>query len=146
MKKANLMFAIIMMIVGLIAIIFTKDFVNNMPTDLGPSYYPIIISIITIILSILLILKSLIEKGEESNFTVQGLLKIGVGVVAFSIYFYLMGKIGFIISTVLFMSLFMLTLGLRNWKTFVLVPIGSTVVIYYIFAVVLKIRLPEILF
>lgn len=135
-----------MIVIGATAIYFSKDFVNNMPDDIGPSLYPMFVSIITIILAILLLFNIYRSKQEDSNFTSYNLLKIGVAVLAFAIYFYLMSKIGFIISTVLFMSLFMLTLGLRDWKKNILIPIGTTIIIYYLFVIVLKIRLPEILF
>lgn len=137
-----------MILLGLGGIYFSKDFVNNIEGDVGPSFYPIIISIITIMLSIILLIQTYREKKEsdKSNFTKQGLKKVGIAVIAFFVYFNMISKIGFIISSFIFMSLFMVVLGLRDWKKYILLPLGSTIVMYYIFSVFLKIRLPEILF
>lgn len=148
MKIANYIYSGSMLLIGIIAIYFTKDFVNNIQGDVGPSFYPIIVSTITIILAILLLISSYRMKNapQNHNFSKTGLYKIGIGVVYFAIYFYFIPKIGFIISSIIFMVLFMLALGLRDWKKVIIIPIVTTIVIYYLFAIILKIRLPEILF
>lgn len=149
LKKENYIFALLMILLGVGAIYYSKDFVNNMPGDAGPSFYPIIVSVITIILAIILMFNTFreqIKEKDQSNFSKQGFMKVGIFVTFFFIYFYVITRIGFIISTIIFMSLFMLILGLRDWKKYILIPIGTTIVMYYIFSVFLKIRLPEILF
>src|SRR5699024_1857570 len=136
--------------IGIGAIYYTKDFVNNMQGDIGSSVYPIIISIITIILSVLLLIstyiKNMTEEEKKSNYSKENLIRIGLGIVSFIIYFYLITKLGFIISSTIFILLFLLALGIRDWRKYIFIPVLTPVIIHYIFVIVFKIRLPEILF
>ena len=59
-------------------------------------------------------------------------------------YAFLLDIAGFIISSILFMFVFMLFLGERNWKTLILVPVLGSIGVFLVFGKLFMIALPTI--
>ncbi|WP_026702967.1 tripartite tricarboxylate transporter TctB family protein [Salibacterium aidingense] len=136
-----------MIILSIAAIFFTKDFVDNIPNEVGPRFYPILVAVLTILLSLLQIVSTFRQhNGDTAIFSRQKCLRVIAGLLFFMLYFYAMQLIGFFISTLVFMIVFMWSLGLRDWKKNLVVPLLSTSLIFYVFYEIFSIRLPEILF
>ncbi|MFZ4453710.1 tripartite tricarboxylate transporter TctB family protein [Salibacterium aidingense] len=137
-----------MIILSIAAIFFTKDFVDNIPNEVGPRFYPILVAVLTILLSLLQIVSTFRQQnnGDTAIFSRQKCLRVIAGLLFFMLYFYAMQLIGFFISTLVFMIVFMWSLGLRDWKKNLVVPLLSTSLIFYVFYEIFSIRLPEILF
>jgi len=58
------------------------------------------------------------------------------------VYIVLLTYTNFILSTVIFIPLIMLYYGSRNWKTIAIVTVSTTVLVYLMFSIVLKVVLP----
>ena len=61
---------------------------------------------------------------------------------AFLIYVSVLGRIGFLVATTLFITVESRLLGSRAWRRDVIVSLGITLSVYLLFSVVLGIRLP----
>ena len=137
------LFLIILSIIGLLHIVFSKEWGRNI--GLGAKFMPQIYFFIILITGILL----LIRKGEGEK--PQGilifvnirsvLLFTGVGIL----YFLIILKVGLIISTVIYtLSLYsLLTINpLKNWKQIVISSTIVTIIVWALFGIVIHIVLP----
>ena len=61
---------------------------------------------------------------------------------AFLIYVLVLGRIGFLVATTIFITVESRLLGSRAWRRDVIVSLGITLSVYLLFSVVLGIRLP----
>ena len=82
-------------------------------------------------------------KAEQSEpvltqATRRQILMFGILIV----YMLLLQPLGFLIDTILFVLVVMWWLGVRDWKLLVLIPILTSVILFYIFKYLLFIRLP----
>lgn len=116
-----------------------------------PRIFPYFLGITIIVLSFITLVSNLVhqqrraikqdekikEQEEKKYLRVVGVLLILV------LWAVLLMNVGFIISTFLLILSIMLLLGVRRVLTLVLTPSLFTVVIYYVFKVLLKIPLPE---
>ncbi len=58
------------------------------------------------------------------------------------LYIVLLTYTNFIVSTLIFIPLTMLYYGSRNWKQIVIVTASTTILVYFMFSVVLKVVMP----
>ena len=67
-------------------------------------------------------------------------------IIGMCIYLFIINKIGFTISTILFTSIIMLMLGIKDKRMIVILPIGLVIFLYLIFSKWLQIPLPSGIF
>lgn len=70
---------------------------------------------------------------------------VGVVVLLFA-WLFLLKKVGFIISMTVLLFVLTYILGTRNKIVLIIMPVGFTLVVYYVFSQLLHVNLPEILF
>ncbi len=120
----------------------------------GPAFWPRLLSILLIILSVILIISSFkneeksVDKPKKANY------KPYIGILLSVLYFLLFRKVGFVVMTFFyFCGLSVLTDGLKsgfpNIKGLILMVFQSAVllgIVYFIFRVFLRVNLPQGMF
>jgi len=147
-SKVDLVFGIIIGIFSLLLyFVITPSQVPNV-TRLGvsPRLLPNIIAFLLLILSISQIIGAFKVKdtGDEEVYTINPIeLKlIGKSMLVFIAYFIAINLVGYIISTIAALAVFMLIFGQRNIKKIALVSVGLPIVIYIFFTKALQMILP----
>lgn len=145
MKRANYLLSILMIILASFVYYYAGRFVGLGGSDLGPSFFPRMVSIFIYILSVLLIIVTLTthKVDKQSLFNKNGFLRVLSGAILILFYFILIKGIGFIFSTIVFLVVFMKLLGIRIWIKSILISITTTLIVYYLFQDILKVRLPS---
>jgi putative tricarboxylic transport membrane protein len=113
-----------------------------------PKIFPLMLGISLIIMSLGLMIKDLkteVEKSQshEPFYKEAGFSKILLTCLFSLLYAVLFDKIGYVLSTVLFleMELFLFN-GRKNWKTNTIVAIAFSLFIYIVFSKLLGVYLP----
>jgi len=117
---------------------------------LTPATFPIITSLIVILLSILLVMSGFKKKttqkvqDEHSKFTMSNVfnVRIVVALAAMLIYTFIMGLVGFVTATFCCLLFFTLFFGGRGWISVFVFSMGVTFGVYYLFTQMIKIPLP----
>lgn len=109
--------------------------------------YPLFLIICSVLLTAALLVKSIRSyKQEEAMEKTPDFAKTLLLIVVYSLmiaaYVFLMDKIGYIISTLLFVVASLLFLKVRNIPLLVLLPVGLTASMYFLFTKFLLVTLP----
>ncbi len=120
----------------------------------GPAFWPRLLSILLIILSVILIISSF--KGEEKSTDSSKKInyKPNIGILLSVLYFLLFKKVGFVVTTFFyFCGLSILVQGsessFSNIKGLALMIFQSAVllgIVYFVFKVFLRVNLPQGMF
>ena len=109
----------------------------------GPGFLPFGLAIILIALSLALILKSREKESDPAPFwPKRGWLRPLVGGGIFLLYALILGPLGFIFTTFLFLILWMWIIERIRWITILTISVGVTGVLYFIFEYFLEVPLP----
>ncbi|WP_161493904.1 tripartite tricarboxylate transporter TctB family protein [Virgibacillus necropolis] len=111
---------------------------------LGPRFFPYMLSIIIILLSIISIFEKEINENKKKDKKLKKidyfrLLYVLIGMVA---WVFLAPLIGFILSTVVFTASVMYIVGNRKLFQLIFIPLILTAVLYYVFTGLLNVFLP----
>lgn len=135
-------FSIFLLLVSLIGYYLARGFESGFMTDngLGAGFFPKLVCIILAILSIVMFVKSFkdkniykFSKNNKNTFIIIGLC-IG--------YLFLMEKIGYLLSTIIFSFSVIITLDRKNLIMNVIFSIIFPIGIYYLFSKVFNVSLP----
>lgn len=120
----------------------------NLGNPNGPLYFPIGLSVLLLIFSVLYLFQELKTLNKE-NKKIQQMLSgrtpklIGLTVLLGVGYSLIFEQIGFLFSTVLFLgALLFVVNGKRKWKANILVTICFSFLSWYAFSVLLGVSLP----
>lgn len=112
-------------------------------TGLGPDFFPKVVSVILIVLSILIFISSGKNKKAEKNPNVKyTLTTIGT----FAVYIVLIGRIGYLVSTILFSFAIISLLKKDSIVLKVVYSIVFPVGLYLLFTYAFKVSLPTGIF
>lgn len=112
-------------------------------TGLGPDFFPKVVSVILIVLSILIFISNGKDKKTEKNPNIKyTLITIGI----FAVYIVLIGKIGYLVSTILFSFAIISLLKKDSIVLKVVYSIIFPVGLYLLFTYVFKVSLPTGIF
>lgn len=142
-------------IIGIALLVFSiltytllPNFINIIQEqEFGAEFFPKVILIVLMILSVALIIKSFLhtkEENSESSKQFEEDRKKWVGWSVFGLlilYSFIVEKIGFIISSIIIMSIILFLLSARKWYYY-LILIVMIFLIYYIFVDLMRIMLP----
>lgn len=106
--------------------------------SVGPRGFPIILAILLAILGIMLIFR---QDSIKNWPNLQSWVSISLALISFIIYAYLLVPIGFIASTTLETSFLSQRFGAKIWQA-VLLGLGSSLFLYFLFVYALQIPLP----
>ena len=146
MKRADIIAGILGLFVGFYVIIESRTFPDDEVLLMGPSFFPIVLSVLMLIFSIALIVNALMgrsaKKAEKLDLRDPGIQRSIISLLATIVYLSTLEKLGFIIGSIIYLMFLMYLLKLRNYVKMVLVSVGVSLAVYYIFRVALSITLP----
>lgn len=146
MKKADIIAGILGLFVAFYVIMESGKFPEDNVLLMGPSFFPRILAVFMIVMSISLIVVALMGKSaknaEKLDIRDPGIQRSIIALVATIIYLFLFKRLGFILDSILYLMFLMYLLKLRNYVQMVLVSVGVSVAVYFIFKVGLSITLP----
>ena len=119
-------------------------FVEGVP---GPGFLPMWISYGIISTGLVLTAQGfrhgLVPAGEIAWPDATGWRRVALMACAIAVSLLLLEFLGFMVTTTLFMVVVVFCLGVRSWRTLVLVPPLSAIGLYAIFALWLRVPLPK---
>lgn len=151
MKQRDIIMGALFLIFAIVFYVLTYFLagyeLETIPNDMGPTFMPrLLLGALGIEALILLI--STLNKEEDIASVADKLKPIFHGrpwimLGVFLLYIYLATLFGYIISTIAFMIIGFLLLGVRNILTLIIVPPIITVVTFFLFGTLLNIYLPS---
>ncbi len=113
----------------------------------GPGFLPFGLALVLMGLAAALILSNR-NKGQSSSpfWARRTWVRPLLGVIVFLMYAFVIGYLGFILTTFLFLIVWMWIIERIRWMTIVSISIGVTAVLYFIFEFFLEVPLPTGLF
>ncbi|MGD9666403.1 MAG: tripartite tricarboxylate transporter TctB family protein [Synergistaceae bacterium] len=137
-------FSAVFSIVYTIAALRLPDAAIGSP--MAPKYFPLVVGLMAVALSLGLIIKSLRtgDVSKKSKTPDQGYWILIVGlIISCLVYAALLERIGFLISTPLFLgAMLFIVNGIRGWKANILTAVGFSFGVWYIFEKIFMITLP----
>lgn len=137
-------------IIGLLISVYVVITAHSFPEDkvllLGPSFFPTVLAAGLGIFSLLLLSAALRGKARPATdpFSVKdpGVHRAGISLLAVIVYCLLLGTLGFIITSTVYLFGLMFLLKRRDYLKMAAVSLGVTLLIYGIFNRLLDISLP----
>ncbi|WP_412549527.1 tripartite tricarboxylate transporter TctB family protein [Staphylococcus pseudintermedius] len=140
---------IVCFVVGVIYLLLSLNLpISRIGDPQSPKYFPILIASLLIVMSIIYFFQMLRDKNVSFNefkafLTPLVLNRIGLTCLFILIYTIIFERIGFLISTVLFLAAVMfLVNGFQHWLKNLIVAIVFSGVAWYTFAQLLDVSLP----
>jgi putative tricarboxylic transport membrane protein len=111
--------------------------------SLSPALFPLGIAILIAVLAVVLLVNSIRKESRDAGGTDAGNYRKVFFVLVFSIaYLVLLPLLHFIISSIIYLVLLLITLGERRWWLIALLSGVTTVSIYFLFGSLLHVLLP----
>lgn len=144
MKKANLIMGLFLSAFSIFVILEAKKMPPEMPgSGLGPGVLPFWLGVGILVLSVILIVQSLLDKESgKSIFTVSEAASVGIMFAAIVIYAILMDLLGFGSATLLLVIFLVRRLGKYAWWKCGAMGLITAVVSVYLFRILLDMPLP----
>lgn len=148
MKKANIISAIIGMVISASAFGYTFTFKKFKNVPIGPEFFPRALALLLFICCLALLLTNLKtnQRNKESAPTLslfnKDMQKAAISLVLIVVYTLLWNVVGFLISTPFALFAMIFILGKRNYKMMVIVSLGATALIFCAFKFLLGIEMP----
>ncbi len=149
MKKVGNVIAIVLLAISIFVFIKGNTFPGAQNGAPGPGFFPMMLACLLAGLCILelLVSKKMKETEEDAtrlfskeNAKVWVSLGITVG------YLLLIALIGFIFATIVYLFVMFWYYKIRNKIVLCLVPVGTSIFLYTVFTVLLKVQLPHGIF
>jgi hypothetical protein len=110
----------------------------------GPGFFPFGLGIILILLSFALIFRHWERDSAPAPFWPgRAWLRPLLGVAILVFYALVIGFIGFLPTTFIFLIIWMRVIERLRWRTILSISIGTTVALYLIFSFLLEVPLPQ---
>jgi len=116
----------------------------NGPWKMSPYLFPTLISIILITLSFTLLFEGVkaVDRGEVKEKPKTHWKRVFMYIGITLLYYFIMPHLGFIITNIVMLIALFLLLGLRVWWKIAILSVSTTIIIYYLFHVLLYVMLP----
>ena len=108
--------------------------------------YPLVLLIVSYLMTFYLLISSVVKLKSEDKQKTQVIEQAKIIVpycLMIVVYLFLMNKIGYIASTVVFMLASLIYLKLKNKVLMVILTVALTVVVYFVFTNFLTVILPR---
>lgn len=110
----------------------------------GPGFFPFLLAIVLALFALALIYQNWARDKLSLPFWQRySWLRPLLGLIILTGYAVLLNSLGFIISTFLFLIVWMAVIERLRWKTILGVSIATTVALYLIFGLLLDVPLPK---
>jgi len=139
-KQADMVAAVILLLIGIYVSIEVSGYTKIASLDIGPAFFPRVLGVLLIVFAILLAWQAKSKNDQTQVVFINRNLMIVFGLVAaFAVAF---NFLGFIITSVVLLTVLMRLMGAESWKKAILVSIITTIVIYGVFHTFLNVPLP----
>ncbi|HJH06773.1 MAG TPA: tripartite tricarboxylate transporter TctB family protein [Fusobacterium ulcerans] len=118
---------------------FNMAFIGN--SGLGPDFFPKVIAVILFILSAMLFVGSIKNKDKKSIYNPNMKYTFMV-IFAFAVYIFLIDRIGYLISTVIFAFVVITILKSKSKILNIIFAIAFPIALYLLFTYAFKVSLP----
>jgi len=109
----------------------------------GPGFLPFGLAIVLVILSLILIFSKWKKRGASTPFWPHRTwLRPLLGVTILIFFALVVERVGFLITTFIFLMIWMGVIERVRWLTIISISIGTTAALYLIFALFLDVPLP----
>lgn len=122
---------------------FNMAFIGN--SGLGPDFFPKVIAVILFILSAMLFVGS-IKNKDKKNIYNPNMKYTFMVIFAFAVYIFLIDRIGYLISTVIFAFVVITILKSKSKILNIIFAIAFPIALYLLFTYAFKVSLPTGLF
>lgn len=149
MKRVNLITSIIFIFIGAAIYWESSQFKQTMIKDKfsGPGFFPKLVAIMMIAAALILLFDSILKKEETTEKVFDKSIKLAIiGMVIILLYIISLDTLGFIIATVLLNYAFLFFFRVKEKIILLLQPAVTSFLIYWVFAKLLMVPLPEGLF
>lgn len=151
MKKYNFGISAFILFLSFFIFYKTKDFDKIVSKAPGAGFWPRILAIVLIILSVLLFIETLLKEKKASSdapfeFKSKAMKRVYIMIGIFVIYALILYLGGFVIASLLFIPAVMYLLGERNKKKLLGASVIITGIVYFLFTILLHITLPQSVF
>ena len=146
MKRANIIFGIIAIIIAGFVFNQLASFPDTHPDEVGADFFPRLLAIGLGLSGIVLIINTLVSKNPETDdgpsFNLKSLLRAFISLIAVLVYCLSLDLFGFIASSILFLTFMMFLLQERNIIKMMTISAAITASVFVIFSEFLLIDLP----
>ena len=118
---------------------FNMAFIGN--SGLGPDFFPKVIAVILFILSAMLFAESIKNKDKKSIYNPNMKYTFMV-IFAFAVYIFLIDRIGYLVSTVIFAFVVITILKSKSKILNIVFAIAFPIALYLLFTYAFKVSLP----
>jgi putative tricarboxylic transport membrane protein len=139
-KTGNIVFSIISIVIAACFVIMTFQFKAIEVQDTGPAFLPRIYAGCLVLLSLLLLIKSLKSKEQSQKFTSTRLALLTM--LLFTILILLIPFLGFYLITPIVIFFFLKIFNEKNLFVLLGVPIGVVLFVFFIFQKLLFVPIP----
>lgn len=122
---------------------FNMAFIGN--SGLGPDFFPKVIAVILFILSAMLFVGS-IKNKDKKNIYNPNMKYTFMVIFAFAVYIFLIDRIGYLVSTVIFAFVVITILKSKSKILNIIFAIAFPIALYLLFTYAFKVSLPTGLF
>ena len=135
------------MVISIVLLAFLTSLAVQVPSIPAVSKgYPVFLLVVSYAMTIYLLLKSVVKIKTEEQQKTEAAAQAKIIVpycLMIAVYLFLMSKIGYIASTVVFMVASLIYLRLKNKVVMVVLSIIMTIVLYFVFTNFLTVILPR---
>lgn len=135
------------MVISIVLLAFLTSLAVQVPSIPAVSKgYPVFLLVVSYAMTIYLLLKSVVKMKTEEKQKTEAAAQAKIIVpycLMIAVYLFLMSKIGYIASTVVFMVASLIYLRLKNKVVMVVLSIIMTIVLYFVFTNFLTVILPR---
>lgn len=135
------------MVISIVLLAFLTSLAVQVPSIPAVSKgYPVFLLVVSYAMTIYLLLKSVVKMKTEEQQKTEAAAQAKIIVpycLMIAVYLFLMSKIGYIASTVVFMVASLIYLRLKNKVVMVVLSIIMTIVLYFVFTNFLTVILPR---
>lgn len=142
-KKFDRIAAVVFLIIGITFIIESRSISTTAyGSVVGPNVFPFILGCVLSLLSCRLFYETFTYKNSSKEPIKYDVKRFLIILVAVILYALLLEKIGFVISSFLFLLISFQTMERGNWIKSIVISLGYSFIIYFVFVDVLKGSLP----
>lgn len=135
------------MIISIVLLAFLTSLAVQVPAIPDVSRgYPLVLLIVSYIMTIYLLVSSVVKMKTQNKEETQVVDQVKIIVpycLMITVYLFLMNKIGYIASTVVFMLASLFYLKLKNKVVMIVLSIVMTIILYFVFTNFLTVILPR---
>lgn len=144
MRRVSIVISAVMIAISLYVIVAARSFPGASNGAPGPGFFPTILAIIIIGLSISLIIKENgVNRDSDEPVFRNNFLKVVICAVIMAAYIILMEYISYIYVTPVAIAALMLDFEEKRPLPIIITALGTTLAIYVVFYMVLAVRLPQ---